>query len=139
MTSNGFELDFIHRTLKTTGVVLLLSLLFGTYYYGFYPALAFFSGGVWGMINLFFLMGVVKAAIRPDGADKIKAIGMMIFKFPLLYLAGYFLLKVPQFEPLHLLAGFSLLFVIIVLKVLGRTVLGMDDKKQHSRNMGQVL
>jgi len=90
------------------------------------------------MVNLLFLSGVVKTTICPEGADKMRALGLMIVKFPLLYLAGYFLLKVPQFEPLHLLAGFTLLFLIIVLKVLGRALLGMDDKK-HGRNIGQVL
>ena len=133
-----FDLSFIHRTLKTTGVVLLIGLAFGAYYFGLWPALAFFSGGVWSMLNLIFLTGLVRFALRPDGADTSRVIGMAIIKFPLLYLAGYFLLKVPQFNPLHVLAGFSVLFVVIVLKVVARAILGLDDNRQHNSNPGRV-
>jgi len=37
-------LDFITRTLKTTGVLLLIAFPFGLYYYGLYPTLAVLSG-----------------------------------------------------------------------------------------------
>lgn len=132
------DLSFVHRTLKTTGVVLLIVALFGLYYVGLWPSLAFLSGGIWGMVNLMFITGLIRATIRPDGVDTPKAVGLAIIKFPLLYGAGYFLLKVPQFEPLHIMAGFSLLLVIIVLKVVGRAVLGLDDNKQQNENLGQV-
>lgn len=135
---SGFELDFIHRTLRTTGVVLLICLIFGLYYFGVYPTLAFFSGGIWSMINFMFVAALVTATIRRDGADKGRALGLAVVKFPLLYLTGYFLLKVSQFEPLHLLAGFSMLLVIIVLKVVGRVLLGLDDNKKQSHKVGQV-
>lgn len=136
---SGFETDFIDRTLKTTGWVLVVSLVFGTYYFGVYPALAFFSGGVWGMVNLLFINKLVRSTIKPGGVDTPRAIGLALVKFPFLYLAGYALLKVPQFEPLHLLAGFSLLLVIMVLKVAGRALLGLDDTKQQNGNLGSAL
>jgi hypothetical protein len=91
------------------------------------------------MVNIIFITGLVRATIRPDGANAMKAAGLAIIKFPLLYLAGYFLLKVPQFDPLHLLAGFSLLFVVLVLKVVGRAVLGLDETNRQPTNPGQVL
>jgi len=133
----GFDLDFIHRTLKTTGVVLLIGFGFGAYYFGFWPALAFLSGGTWGMVNIFFITGLVRASIRPEGVDVMKTAGLAVVKFPLLYLAGYFLLKVPVFEPLHLLSGFSLLFAVMVLKVAARAILGLDENQQQS-NPGPV-
>ena len=134
----ALDLSFIHRTLKTTGVVLLTAALFGLYYFGLWPSLAFLSGGIWGMVNRIFITGLIRVTIRPEGVDISKAIGLGIVKFPLLYGAGYFLLKVPQFEPLHLLAGFSLLLIIIVLKVVGRAILGLDENKQENENLGQV-
>lgn len=134
----ALDLSFIHRTLKTTGVVLLVGSLFGLYYVGLWPSLAFLSGGIWGMVNLIFITGLIRATIRPGGVDTPKAVGLAIVKFPLLYGAGYFLLKVPQFEPLHILAGFSLLLIVIVLKVVGRAILGLDDDKQQNENLGQV-
>ena len=134
----GFELDFIERTLKTTGIVLLIGFLFGIYYFGFYTALAFLSGGIWNIINIMFITHLVRATIRPEGADLLKAAGLAVVKFPLLYLAGYFLLKITYFDPLELLAGFSLLFVVLILKVVGRAILGLDEHKQHNSNLGQV-
>ncbi|MDZ4723743.1 MAG: hypothetical protein SGI97_07555 [candidate division Zixibacteria bacterium] len=120
----GFE--FITRTLRTTGIVLLIAFPFGLYYYGLFPTLAFFSGGVWGMINLMFLSALVRSTIRPEGVNTQKAIGLSLIKFPLLYITGYFLLKVTQFDPWVLLAGSSLILAVMVLKVLGRSFLKID-------------
>ena len=121
-------LEFIDRTLKTTGVVLLVFLPFGVYYLGVWPALAVFSGGVWGMVNMIFISALVRAAIHPGKIDKRKVIGIAIFKFPLLYLSGYALAKVPQFDPLYLLAGFSSLMLIMILKAIGGSLWRVSDR-----------
>jgi hypothetical protein len=121
-------LEFIDRTLRTTGVVLLIFLPFGVYYLGVWPALAVFSGGVWGMVNLIFISALVRAAIHPGKIDKRKVIGIAIFKFPLLYLSGYALAKVPQFDPLFLLCGFSSLLLIIILKGIGGSLWRVSDQ-----------
>ncbi|MGH8015569.1 MAG: hypothetical protein ACREBV_05215, partial [Candidatus Zixiibacteriota bacterium] len=57
-----------------------------------------------------------------------KAIAITFIKFPLLYLGGYFLLKIPQFAPLNLMIGFSGLLAIIILKLMGRLFTGMDKE-----------
>ncbi len=75
-------LDFIDRTLRTTGIVILVLLPFSLYYFGVWPTLAAFSGAVWGMLNLLFLTGLVKATLRPEGADKMTAIAVLLIKFP---------------------------------------------------------
>lgn len=121
-----FDLDFIDRTLKTTGIVLLIAFFFGTYYYGLYNALAFLSGGVWGIVNLMLLKKLVRSAIRPEGIDTVAVIMIMLVKFPLLYAAGYFLLKVTMFTPVALVVGFSSVLGVLVLKALGRVFLGLD-------------
>ncbi|MEW5796123.1 MAG: hypothetical protein AB1772_07155 [Candidatus Zixiibacteriota bacterium] len=120
-------LEFIDRTLRTTGVVLLIFVPFGVYYLGVWPALAVFSGGVWGMVNLIFISALVRAAIHPGKIDKRKVFGIAIFKFPLLYLSGYALAKVPQFDPLYLLYGFSSLLLIIILKGIGGSIWRVAD------------
>ena len=117
----------IVRTLRTTGVVLLIAFAFGTYNFGFWPALAFFSGGIWGMLNLLFIAALVRAVIRPDEVDVMRAIGFAVIKFPLLYIAGYFLLKIPQFDPLIVVIGSSMILLVLVLKAVGRAILGLDN------------
>jgi hypothetical protein len=123
-------LDFIGRTLRTFGTVLLIFLPFGLYYFGMYPALAILSGGVWGMINLIFLSELVKATIRPGGIQIERAIVFGVVKFPLLYLTAYALLKIPVFTVTWLLIGFSGIFLIMLLKSLGRILLGLDNQVQ---------
>ncbi len=125
-------LEFIDRSLRTTGVVLLIFLPFGLYYLGLWPCLAVFSGGIWGMINLIFISALVRSTLRPDGVDKLKTLGLALFKFPLLYLSGYFLLIVPQFQPLYLLCGFSAIFLIMVLKALGIAMTRANDGSGES-------
>jgi hypothetical protein len=125
-------LEFIGRTLRTFGIVLLCFLPFGGYYLGIFPSLAILSGGIWGMINLMFISALVQAAIRPDGADVGRTVGLMLIKFPALYIAGYFLLKVPQFSAVNLLIGFSGIMAIMLLKVLGRLLLGLDSHRRHN-------
>lgn len=130
-------LEFIDRSLRTTGIVLMIFLPFGMYYLGVFPTLAGFSGGVWGMINMIFIAALVRATLRPEGADRMKALGLAVFKFPLLYLSGYCLLKVPQFEPLYLVCGFSSLFVIIVLRAIGKIMIrATDESGQNSKAQG---
>lgn len=124
-------LEFIGRTLRTFGIVLIAFLPFGFYYLGLFPSLAILSGGIWGMINLMFISALVQSAIRPEGADVGRTVGFLLIKFPALYVAGFFLLKVPQFSPVHLLIGFSGVMAIMVLKVLGRLFLGLDSSRKN--------
>ena len=137
---DALGLDFITRTLKTTGVLLLIAIPFGLYYYGLYPTMGVLSGGVWSIINLIFLRHLVQAVIRPGGPDRVRAFGLILFKFPLLYLAGYFLLTVEVFTALHLLVGFSAPLGVMVLKILGRVLLGLDaTDKQNGETLQGAL
>ena len=137
--TNKFDLSFLDRSLKTTGILLLIFLPVGFYYFSSFTTLAIFTGGVWGIINLIFLSALVRSTIRPEGANKFRAAGLLLIKFPLLYLSGYFLLKVSQFEPFHLMIGFTSLFGVIFLKVLGRLFLALDEKNQTDEHLQKAL
>lgn len=126
-------LEFIYRTLRTTGIVLLIISPFLMYYFGLWPALAVFSGGVWGILNLWFIMHVVRVTIKPGGVDKPKMIGLLLYKFPVLYLSGYFLLKTEQFNPALLLIGAGAVLAVMVLKAVGRLMLGLDLTTDHKQ------
>ena len=131
-----FEANFIQRTLRTTGVLLIIVFLFGIYYFGFYTALAVLSAGIWSMINLIFLSILIRNAMRPDEIDKTAVIITAIIKFPLLYAAGYFLLTVEVFSPVPLVIGFTLVFVVIFLKALARVIFKLDYKGEESDSRG---
>lgn len=121
-------LAFLDRSLKTTGIVLLVFLPFGIYYLGVYSALAIFTGGVWGLLNLIFLAALVRAFLRPGKADIKKAVGTGLFKFPVLYVSLYFLLTTPHFDPVHLMIGLSIILGVMVLKAVGRVMMKASDQ-----------
>nr|MBN2278681.1 hypothetical protein [candidate division Zixibacteria bacterium] len=127
------DTGFITRTLKTSGLLALLILIFGSFYYGFVSALSVFTGIIWGMINLHFLERLVRSSLRPDGVDKTTALVMLLVKFPLLYAAGYFLVTSDYFNPVLLLIGFTVVLLVIVLKAVGRTILKMDNTDIKNR------
>ncbi|MEZ5357895.1 MAG: hypothetical protein R3F48_03630 [Candidatus Zixiibacteriota bacterium] len=135
LTTN-FGLDFIQRTLRTTGVVLLVTFAIGCYYFPFYDVLAYFSAGIWSMVNLLFLAALVRTAIKPDGVDKMAAAVLALIKFPLLYGAGYFLFTVEIFRPIPLLIGLSLVIVVMVLKAVSRVLLNLDVTGQETSSRG---
>jgi len=136
---HSLGLDFIYRSIKMTGALLLVVMLYGAYHFGFYPALALFSGGIWGMINLMLITALVKASIRPEGISGKKVAAIALIKFPLLYLSGYFLLKVSLFEPWLLLLGSITVLVVVVLKAAGRLMLGLDNKKPDSQKLAGTV
>ncbi|MFQ5500523.1 MAG: hypothetical protein ACE5FH_12730, partial [Candidatus Zixiibacteriota bacterium] len=89
-------MGFIERSLKTSGILLLASLPVGLYYYGLYPTLAFFSGGVWGVLNLLLMARLVVKVLSTEGLKLRAALPLLGLKFPLLYLTGYFLFSVDR-------------------------------------------
>lgn len=134
-----FSLDFIQRTLKTTGVILLIMFVVGLYYFGFYDSLAVLSAGIWSMINLYFLSALVRTVVRPDGVDKMAALGLGLIKFPLLYAAGYFLLTADIFRPIPLVIGFTTILAVMVLKAVARAVLKLDENSVNQESSTRGL
>lgn len=132
-TNMTMGIEFLDRSLRTTSILLLIFLPFGLYYFGVFPTLAVFSGGVWGIINLVFISALVRTVIREGDVNKMRALGLASIKFPLIYASGFFLLKIPQFDPLFLLIGSSAVMAVIVLKVLGRAMLQIEDNASENK------
>jgi len=139
MLTTTFSFDFIQRTLRTTGVLLLILFLVVVYYFGFYDGLALFSAGVWSMVNLIFLSALVRATLRPDGVNKSAVAVLAVGKFPLLYAAGYFLLTTDVFRPVPLVIGFSIVLIVIVLKAASRVLLKLDENPANQEGGSRGL
>jgi hypothetical protein len=123
-------IEFIHRVIKTSLVLAVIILLFVTVYYEFKFAAGILAGCVWGCLNLYFLTQLITEIFSPgQEVRKGKVIMIAVVKFPLLYAAGYLLLKTGYFPPLSLICGFTLIFLVIFLKALGRWVLSMEKDK----------
>ena len=136
--TTSLDISFIDRTLRTTAVLVLLFLILGSLHFAFYDVLAVVSGTIWSVINLYFLALLIRVTIRPEGPDKLAAAALMFIKVPLLYLAGYFLLKAPIFRLRYLVIGFSVPLAVILLKVLGRVLLGLDHNKPNNESQQEA-
>jgi hypothetical protein len=123
-------IEFIYRVIKTSLILAVLILLFVTVYYEFKFAAGIAAGCVWGCLNLYFLTQLITEIFSPGKeVRKGKVIMISMVKFPLLYAVGYLLLKTGYFPPLSLICGFTLIFLVIFLKALGRWILSMNNDK----------
>ena len=133
-------LEFISRIIRTTLIVAVILLLFGSVYYRPSEALGCFVGAIWGVLNLYFIKILITEVLTPEETRKRVALVLALIKFPALYVVGYFILASGWFSAGSLLVGFSLMFAVTVLKVLGRMILGMDKlefkHKQPEGNNG---
>lgn len=122
--------EFIHRVIKTSLVLAALGFLFVTVYYNFKFAAGILVGAIWGCLNLLFLTHLITEVFSPGKEiRKGKVILIALVKFPLLYAAGYLLLRINYFPAESLLSGFTLIFVVMFLKALGKWVLSLDANK----------
>ncbi len=131
MTQSKFDIGFIDRTIRTSGLVLLIAFVFGMYSFGVWESLAFFSGGIWGVVNMMFLKDLIREAFTAGEINTSSVALTALVKFPLLFVAGYFLVTIEMFDIKILVAGFSLILVVMVLKALGRLLLGIDNKENN--------
>jgi hypothetical protein len=95
--------------------------------------LAILAGAVWGSANLFFIKQLFKNWLIPGRRDFLKIWAILGLKFPILYLAGFGLLKTGYLPDLDLLIGFTLIMAVIFLKGLGRLLMESARSKQESK------
>jgi hypothetical protein len=127
-------LEFITRIIRTTAILALVVALCLTMYYSGKVALGFLVGVTWSLVNLYFIQSMVTEVITPRETRKDVAIVVGLIKFPVLYFCGYLAIASGYFSIYALLAGFSLIFPVAVLKVLGRLLLGMDTIHYKKEN-----
>ena len=125
--------EFIHRVIRTSLVLAALGFLFVTVYYDFEFGGGILAGAIWGCLNLLFLTRLITEIFSPgQEIRKGKIILIAVVKFPLLYAAGFLLLKITYFPPVSLVIGFSLLFLVMFLKAMGRWILSLDSKEKKN-------
>lgn len=113
-------LEFIGRVIKTSLVVAAFILIFGAVYYDWNYSLGIAIGLVFNCVNLWFVKGLIEQTVTLRERKPLPILVLSAIKFPVLYLIGYLILKVDIVPVTSLLVGFTLLFAIVVLKVIGR-------------------
>jgi hypothetical protein len=110
---------FLTRCLKTTAWVTILILLFTAFYYNFLCSLALLIGSAWNIGNFWFIAHIGSAILIKDSTDRKKIAYLLALKFPGWYGIGYLILRYAKLPIPGLFIGFSILFAIILLKVIG--------------------
>ncbi len=121
-------LEFIKRVQQSTAVVGVLAFAFVSMYHDLAFGLGILIGCFWGIANLWSLTRILTAVLTPDAINRRNAYIFAAIKFPVLYVLGYLALRSDYFPPISLIAGFSLLFLVVLLKALGRVFLHLDDR-----------
>ncbi len=119
-------LEFIGRVIKTSLVVGALIIVFGSYYFDWNYSLGIFIGLLFSCANLWLTMGVIRHTVTIEERKRKPIVILAAIKFPVLYFIGYLILRSDIAPVSSLLIGFTLLFGIILLKVLGRLLMSSD-------------
>jgi hypothetical protein len=109
------SLDFIDKLIKATVILAALIFLGGVW---FDPGwfLGLLIGALWGSANLYFIKKLIVSWLSPEQEKNwANNAYVTLIKFPLLYFLGYAILSSGRFTEVSLLAGFSLVPIVIVL------------------------
>lgn len=111
--------EFIYRSLKIAVIITLIFSPFVLLYFG--PAIfwGFFAGATWNIVNVFLLSKILSLVLVHSRKERITGIIAAFFKFPVLYGGGYLILKYTNISAYGILCGFSIIFIVFILKTLG--------------------
>ena len=121
------KLDFWHRVLIASIIVVLLVGLISAFYFSMAWAGRYTAVGLWTIGN-FWLLGRLLALVVKKSS--IITLGILtIIKIPVWYTLGFFILKYLGVEVTSLLAGLNTVFIVLILKALGKNI---AEKSQGS-------
>ncbi|UCG51758.1 MAG: hypothetical protein JSW58_16555 [Candidatus Latescibacterota bacterium] len=110
-----------------SGLIVSLIVLI---YLGLPVAGAWVLGCAWSLVNLYVIGVLVRLVFPNPERHKARIAIVMVVKIPALYGVGYLLLWSGLFPPAGLLAGFIWPLFVIMLKAVGRIILGIDDPRR---------
>ena len=108
----------ILRSVAKTGAVLMLIVLAAALFGGHSLwAAAALTGASWAYVNFYFLFRLLEIAMSFDtapGRMKNRILLWSLLKFPVLYIAGFFILKCRLFPVSGILTGLTVIFGALV-------------------------
>ncbi|HTL70647.1 MAG TPA: hypothetical protein VL404_05090 [Candidatus Eisenbacteria bacterium] len=103
------------RNFAVLGLALCVCAAAAASSFGRWPwALAVLVGGSWLFLNLFMLVSLMEMTLDPKGRKKDRVLIYSILKFPVLYVAGFFVLKSRFFPVGGVLTGLTLVLAAFV-------------------------
>ena len=122
------DLRFIDRVIRSTLILAAFLFPFFALYIGMNFALALLLGAFWGCLNLLAIRIIVVSLMTLYKKNVTLGLIILFVKLPVLYGIGYLLITWNYLSIGGLLWGFSGILIVMVLKVLGRMYLGLDNK-----------
>lgn len=113
---------FIYTIILATILCSLAGAFLVFQYAGLSHAYLFFAGAAWGCLNLYLIKRLVEILLSNDSKSYIKTSLLVLIKFPLLYGAGYFLLKSDEEAVIAFVSGLTLFFAMVVILGIGRSL-----------------
>jgi len=114
---------YLTRTVWVAGLSGVVVAVAAASKWGPVTGLGFTGGLAWGLANFLALAGLLRALTTPGGADQAKAARFALLKL-VLYALGIAALLEQWLPPLALTAGFSWLFLVVLLRAAGAMVVG---------------
>ena len=124
--------DIIKRSIKVSLIVAVIFIPFLYLYLGSAFTYGFIAGAAWNIVNVFLLFHLVTNLITLGESNKGLGVISGVIKFPLLYGAGYAVIRYTDVSLYGILAGFSLILFIFALKALGTfytNVIGLNSRR----------
>lgn len=112
------RIEFIEDVIKATLAVSFIAGAFLSFFIDLPSGLGVLAGAVWSCANLFFIKALLQSFIGVRNKNKITIGSILLIKFPLLYLIGYWLLNSNYLPAESLLIGFSLILLVVFAKIL---------------------
>jgi hypothetical protein len=119
----------VHRTSVWLGLLLAVPLAF---YFGAGAGAAWVLGIAWSLVNLRMIASIVRGVLTLESRPWKRLVLALVVKFPLLYAAGFVLLRSRHLSAAWLVAGFAWPFFVAVMKAGGRAVLNLDGTKAQT-------
>ena len=121
------DLKFVDRIIKATLILALIFAPMFSIYIGFGFGLSILLGAVWGSLNLLAIKIIITSLSPLPDRQPVLGIIILFIKLPVLYILGYLLVSWKYLSIHGLLWGFSGVFIVALLKVLGRQFMGMNN------------
>jgi hypothetical protein len=112
------EAGLISRSVWASLFVIALVSLYALFLASPAWALIYAASALWSTLNVYLWHKLLLAFLI--NRRKYSAMYLAAIKLPILYIAGFLLLKFFRFSLVPFLAGFNTIFVILALKILGR-------------------
>lgn len=118
--------EFLKRIFRSAMVLSVGLGVIVAFYFGWRAGVDFGVAAVWGTLNLRCIQMLTIEGTRPQGVRWGRMTVAALLKFPLLYGGGFLYAVLAHPGPLALLCGLSLVYVVILLKFLGRAMIDSE-------------